>query len=628
MPLPRSFLSLVKSTRFWSDYLFLTDTPYPSPYKAAFQLAHDGSEDELESDNQDSDQESESHENPDHQSESGSSNEPASDEPRPEASAEATSDEDDDEASPSSSSSSSNRRPHSPFYSHNLIFPFHRATDLGDETSLNLRISLSPNLSYFELTFCTADVYDIAIAQHDQAHWHPFVLRWEELEAICRAVGITYSQEEEEGDTGTDGGWEHPGLPLLFLYRFAPICRGDHVDRIVAMLVRAWKRVLGEEVSDRDVRRFVERMDCRDRGFRWFNEGENWWIGQGEDAETAEAVYTYRSREAVQSGKWRNKEWNDLVGEARAIAEAAGGVEGLSEEDRELAARFAPRRRYGLSVWLALREKDRPLHQRAGRYFCLTLDGVLRILDMGRASSSGASSCIINGQSVWTSDHSSVSIHGDLARGRAVIKQMLWWLRAPLATTFRSESTYNELPFNLADDDSEDSSTDEAYLGICVPAILPDCSWLVGHTLPDSLQAVLGSKEVLGDTGQLSGPTSDGWLTATTTDGGELGFNFSRFDGEEAEGTGALALRKVTSQASDILHRLMNVSRAVLAPVALTARPLEENIAEMSWVPHRVVDAKTLHQILSDGAFELWVKADRKVDALDDSDEEPSTPQW
>jgi hypothetical protein len=51
---------------------------------------------------------------------------------------------------------------------------------------------------------------------------------------------------------------------------------------------------------------------------------------------------------------------------------------------------------------------------------------------------------------------------------------------------------------------------------------------------------------------------------------------------------------------------------------------LEEKIAEMSWVPHRIVDAKTLHQILSDGAFKLWVNAERKVDADDNSDE----AQW
>ena len=61
-----------------------------------------------------------------------------------------------------------------------------------------------------------------------------------------------------------------------------------------------------------------------------------------------------------------------------------------------------------------------------------------------------------------------------------------------------------------------------------------------------------------------------------------------------------------------------------MTPVALAAKPLEEKIAEMSWVPHRVVDAKTLHQILSDGAFKLWVNAERKVDADDNFDE----AQW
>ena len=266
------------------------------------------------------------------------------------------------------------------------------------------------------------------------------------------------------------------------------------------------------------------------------------------------------------------------------------------------------------------------MHRRAGRYLYLTLDGVLRVLDIGRATSSGGSSCIINGQSANTSDHISVTIYGDLARGRAVIKQMLWWLRAPLATTLRDGSSYDELPFSLAD--STKDRLHEGYLGICVPDIVPDCSWLVAHTLPDSLGTKLESKEGLCDTESVSGPTNDGWFTLTTADGGELGFNFSRFDDEELEGTGAIALRQVTPRASTILHRLMETTGAVLTPVGLMAKPLSEKVEEISWPPHRVVDAPTLHEILSGGAFDSWKNAERKFDADDDSGNEVATLDW
>jgi len=697
MSLPRSFLPLVKSTRFWSDYLFLTDTADPPPYKAAFQHAYDNDDDDdgddddsseneesedEESEDEDSDQESESKskasegsgddekvnpENPEGDKSKlsqSAATETVTDDPEAEAEADdakAASDEDEDDDKSSSSSASS--RPYSPYLSHHLIFHFRRTINPDDDSQNNeqedsgedsdeeedpsfhthLSLSLTPNLSYFELSFSapSIDMYDISIAHDDQAHWHPFVLRWEELEVICRAVSITaqtharvdvterknQGTEEEKDDGGEkETSWKHPGLPLLFLYRFAPICDGDNLERITAMLARAFQSVLGDEISDRDIRRFIERMDCRERKFRWFKDDDkNWWIGRGDDPETAGGVYTYRSRESVRNGKWRNDQWNHLIAEAKGIVDAAAGggnveLEGeLSEEDRELAARFAPRKRYSLEIWLALREKDRPLHQRAGRYLQLALDGVLRILDLGRATSSGASSCIINGRSVWTSDHSSISIHGDLPRGRAIIKQMLWWLRAPLATTLRNGSDFDELPFNLAD--ASEDVTNETYLAICVPDILPDCSWLVGHTLPDSLQTVLESKDILGDSGKLSERTSDGWVTVTTADGGEVSFNFCRFDNEPAEGTGALALRKCTPQTSYILHRLMLTSGAVLMPVALAAKPLEGKVADMSWVRHRVVDAQSLHWVLSEGAYEHWVRADRGRVNEDDEDD-------
>ncbi|KAK4448382.1 hypothetical protein QBC34DRAFT_327788 [Podospora aff. communis PSN243] len=522
--LPRALLPLVKSTRFWTDYFFLTDVESPSPHKPAFAKVEDDQTEE----------------------------------------------------------------------------PTGNAED--------------PVLSYFELSFSAPDVYGVSIGHDDQGHWHPFVLRWEELELICRA---------EEANLRR---WEHPGLPLLFLCRWAPICVGDDVERIVSMLVRAWQRVLGEDGTERDIRRLVERMDCRGRKFRWFKEGENWWIGAGDDAETASGVYTYRHREAVKpGGKWCGEGWNKLVEEAKRVVEGVGGKGELTDGDRALAAKFAPRTKYGLSVWLELRKKDRPLHQRAGRYFYLTLDAVLRHLDLGKAGSSGASSCTINGQHVWTSDHMSISIHGSLERGRAIIKQMLWWIRAPASTTLMT-SNYKDLPFSMAD--AAEDATDETYLGITVPDIPPGCSWLVGHSLPDSLCTMLGSREVLQDTGHLSGPTADGWFTVATADGGELGLNLSRFDGEKLSGTGAVALRNLTPQTSTVLHALMNASGAVLTPVALAAKPLSENVAEMSWPPHRIVDDKTLHEILSGGAYQLWVKAERKEGDTEDSDDEDWEPRW
>jgi len=59
----------------------------------------------------------------------------------------------------------------------------------------------------------------------------------------------------------------------------------------------------------------------------------------------------------------------------------------------------------------------------------------------------------------------------------------------------------------------------------------------------------------------------------------------------------------------------------VLMPVALAAKPLEGKVADMSWVRHRVVDAQSLHWVLSEGAYEHWVRADRgRIDEDDEDD--------
>ena len=605
MSLPRSLLPLVKSPRFWTDYLFLTDTPYPSPYEDAFRLAAaepNSPTAELEPpQNQDTPQTPYDSESNDEYPTPPSSDHPPSQPP-----------------------------------SLTLLFPFDRVLDPTDPT-FNLSSAVDPLFSYIPLAFHSPEAHDVTIGHDDQAHWHPFVLRWEELELFSKAVGRTFLEGEgEKGDDSEmeaeiDELYQHPGLPLLFLYRFAPICAGDDAEKIVGMLVKAYRRVVGEELKDKDLQRLVEKMDFRARGFRWFREGCSWWIGKGEDKETAEGVYTYRSRTAVESGEWLNAAWSSLLEEARDVVQgvvvdgvvAEGNVDADAEkkaddEYRELGRMFAPRERHGLNLRLLLGEKDRPLPERAGRYFSLTLDGVLRILDIGKAIVSGGTSRIIDGRSVPVSDSISITVYGNLAHGKAVVKQMLWWLRASLATTIWDSSTYKNLPFDLADETEE--KTDEIYLGITVPDILPNCSWLVGHTLPDSLGTTLKSKEVLGETGEVTGPTADGWLTATTADGGEIGFNFIRFDDERIQGTGAIALRRVTTQASALLHQLMETSGAVLTPVRLAAKPLSEEVIEIEWPPHRIVDAETFHAILSAGAFDLWNKAERKSDMDDDMD--------
>src|SRR5579862_3894297 len=72
-----------------------------------------------------------------------------------------------------------------------------------------LSLSLDPGLSYFSLRFASPGQEAVEIAWDDTAHWHPHVLRWQELELICRTVALQ------------DAELPHPGILLLLLHRFA-----------------------------------------------------------------------------------------------------------------------------------------------------------------------------------------------------------------------------------------------------------------------------------------------------------------------------------------------------------------------------------------------------------------------
>src|SRR4051812_12948402 len=85
---------------------------------------------------------------------------------------------------------------------------------VGEGSALTL--DLDTSLSYFGLGLRhPGAAAPSEIAWDDQAHWHPHVLRWEELDLVCRVVALD------------DPTLPHPGLPLALLHRFTPICLGD-----------------------------------------------------------------------------------------------------------------------------------------------------------------------------------------------------------------------------------------------------------------------------------------------------------------------------------------------------------------------------------------------------------------
>jgi hypothetical protein len=128
-----------------------------------------------------------------------------------------------------------------------------------------LRPSLDEFLASFELDFLAPDGEAVNIAWDDQAHWHPHVLRWEELETVGRAIAMQ------------DAEMSHPGPVVLLLHRFAPICEGEDLDPIISMLEAAFTQ-LGL-FTRAEITRWIERIDAREAGFQSAG-AYNWWMGR------------------------------------------------------------------------------------------------------------------------------------------------------------------------------------------------------------------------------------------------------------------------------------------------------------------------------------------------------------
>jgi hypothetical protein len=141
-----------------------------------------------------------------------------------------------------------------------IVFPF------PADYSLILDIASEINLSLFHPSVRSP----IELGWDDEAHWHPFALRWEELETLCRCLAAG------------DSKLTHPGWPLLLLCRFAPITKDDDYEtarqNIMLALERTHPSILGlsEQV--------LELVDRSDDDVAWRRASDGHWSCEGDDA--------------------------------------------------------------------------------------------------------------------------------------------------------------------------------------------------------------------------------------------------------------------------------------------------------------------------------------------------------
>jgi hypothetical protein len=137
---------------------------------------------------------------------------------------------------------------------------------VGDDCSLSLEFD--PRISQVCLFLCDSSDRT-QIAWDDQAHWHPHVLRWQELELVCLCAALR------------EPSLIHPGLPLLLLHRFAPITECEHAERALRLIRDAW-RSLGV-FSESKVKEFASHWDFRGNGFEWRQDQETGWTLHQDD---------------------------------------------------------------------------------------------------------------------------------------------------------------------------------------------------------------------------------------------------------------------------------------------------------------------------------------------------------
>ncbi|MFI2364357.1 hypothetical protein [Promicromonospora sp. NPDC019610] len=110
----------------------------------------------------------------------------------------------------------------------------------------------------------------------DMAHWHPYALRWSELDLICRAVAARSPELP-------------PGAALALLCRFAAVFADDDVDQALAAVDEAYAALRPADWEGYWPRGtdWLDRADFRGQGVTWQrDEAGNLWAGERDvDAE-------------------------------------------------------------------------------------------------------------------------------------------------------------------------------------------------------------------------------------------------------------------------------------------------------------------------------------------------------
>jgi hypothetical protein len=164
----------------------------------------------------------------------------------------------------------------------------------------------------------------------DSVYWHFDTLRWEELDWICRCWALG------------DPALPHPGVGLLLLERFAPICQGVNARIVFPLRWAAW-RSLGL-FSDEEIEALAGplRGPHRREPERWQKHKHLGWTYPGD----VDAGYLFSLRHPGNVAHFPFKALNAMLESVRRFCRAAVRPWARRKDGRvvELARRIADRR--------------------------------------------------------------------------------------------------------------------------------------------------------------------------------------------------------------------------------------------------------------------------------------------
>lgn len=337
-----------------------------------------------------------------------------------------------------------------------------------------LVLDFTPGLEYVDLALEAPDLPEpTTVGWDDQAHFHPHVMPWQELDLLCRAVALE------------DPELRHPGPMLALLNRFAFLADDDDLDRVTPLVDGAFTLLRpgarGRRIRP-ETRAWFELRNLAGTGLAWSTrpdghdavdqlgtDGLPLYSLRTPDSEefpfAAWSALLTRARESVAGvatdpalagpavrqaldrctapdGYEHLPALADALAAAgythpvltRAVAhpvhraEACWAVEAMGGLPQgELVSRwFGTSPLSGSDTWrlsLLVSELGRP--PRFGHQLAEALDAVLREADLGRAEAGGTALRPENGIYVHVSTSLNVLIRDDFTRGVGVISRVL-----------------------------------------------------------------------------------------------------------------------------------------------------------------------------------------------------------